>query len=103
MTKVEDFIYHYDDNQREIMLYFHKLLTADLGLIEKTRFEVSMGDHVFEVDEFLGDNQGLTVAEVELKSEKESFQKPAWLGKEVTGDIKYYNSNLSNNPFSNWQ
>ncbi len=76
---------------------------CESGIIEKTRFEVSMGDHVFEVDEFLGDNQGLTVAEVELKSEKESFQKPAWLGKEVTGDIKYYNSNLSNNPFSNWQ
>ena len=76
---------------------------CESGIIEKTRFEVSMGDHVFEVDEFLGDNQGLTVAEVELKSEKESFQKPAWLGKEVTGEIKYYNSNLSNNPFSNWQ
>lgn len=75
---------------------------CESGIIEKTRFEVSMGDHVFEVDEFLGDNEGLTVAEVELKSETESFQKPSWLGEEVTGELKYYNSNLSNNAFKFW-
>lgn len=75
---------------------------CESGIIEKTRFEIDIGDHIFEVDEFLGDNDGLTVAEVELKSESESFQKPAWLGEEVTGDIKYYNSNLSNDPFKNW-
>lgn len=72
------------------------------GIIEKTRFEVSMGEHIFEVDEFLGDNAGLIVAEVELKSETEIFQKPNWLGEEVTGDVKYYNSNLCKNPFKSW-
>lgn len=72
------------------------------GIIEKTRFEVSLDDHTFEVDEFLGDNQGLIVAEVELKSETEPFQKPAWLGKEVTGESKYYNSQLSKSPYSLW-
>ena len=61
-----------------------------------------MGDHIFEVDEFLGDNEGLTVAEVELKSESEAYQKPNWLGEEVTGNVKYYNSNLSKNPYMNW-
>lgn len=75
---------------------------CESGIIEKTRFEVSLGEHIFEVDEFLGENEGLTVAEVELKSETESFQQPIWLGEEVTGDVKYYNSNLSNDPFKNW-
>ncbi len=75
---------------------------CESGIIEKTRFEVSMGDHIFEVDEFLGDNEGLTVAEVELKSESEAYQKPNWLGEEVTGNVKYYNSNLSKNPYMNW-
>lgn len=73
------------------------------GIIEKTRFEVENGNHVYEVDEFMGENKGLIVAEIELGSEMESFSKPEWLGKEVTGDIKYYNSNLSKNPFKKWQ
>ena len=73
------------------------------GIIEKTRFEISFADHTFEVDEFLEENQGLTVAEVELESETEPFQKPDWLGEEVTGDVKYYNSHLSKNPFKNWE
>ena len=61
-----------------------------------------IGKHTFEVDEFLGDNKGLIVAEVELASEKEGFEKPYWLGKEVTGNVAYYNSQLSKNPFKNW-
>lgn len=73
------------------------------GIIEKTRFEISFANHIFEVDEFLEENQGLTVAEVELESETETFQKPDWLGEEVTGDVKYYNSHLSKNPFKNWE
>ncbi len=73
------------------------------GIIEKTRFEISFADHTFEVDEFSAENQGLTVAEVELKSETEPIQKPDWLGEEVTGDVKYYNSHLSKNPFKNWE
>ena len=72
------------------------------GVIEKIRFEVKSGNHVFEVDEFLDENKGLIVAEVELNSETESFLKPLWLGKEVTGDKKYYNSNLSKHPYSKW-
>lgn len=72
------------------------------GVIEKKRFEVKSGNHVFEVDEFLGENKGLIVAEVELKSEAESFLKPSWIGKEVTGDVKYYNSNLSKKPYCKW-
>lgn len=73
------------------------------GIIEKTRFEIENGAHIYEVDEFMGENKGLIVAEIELGSETEPFSKPEWLGKEVTGDIKYYNSNLSKNPFKKWQ
>ncbi|WP_026452120.1 CYTH domain-containing protein [Aequorivita capsosiphonis] len=73
------------------------------GIIEKTRFEVQSGEHIFEVDEFMGNNDGLIVAEVELKAENEPFVEPEWLGKEVTGDIKYYNSNLSKKPYNKWQ
>lgn len=73
------------------------------GKIEKTRYYVNVGQHVFEVDEFFGKNQGLTIAEVELSSEDEVFKKPDWLGKEVTGDVKYYNSMLSKRPYSDWK
>lgn len=73
------------------------------GIIDKTRYEIKAGNHVFEVDEFLGENEGLIVAEVELNSENEVFEKPLWLGKEVTGELKYYNSQLSLNPFKNWK
>lgn len=72
------------------------------GIIDKIRFEVENGDHTFEVDEFMGENEGLVVAEIELNSESEPFSKPDWLGKEVTGQVKYYNSNLSKNPFKEW-
>ncbi|SDG38438.1 CYTH domain-containing protein [Psychroflexus sediminis] len=72
------------------------------GQIEKTRYYVNAGPHVFEVDEFYGENQGLTVAEVELSSEDEAFQKPDWLGQEVSGDANYYNSMLSKKPYSKW-
>ena len=75
---------------------------CERGLIDKTRFLVRAGDHVFEVDEFYGDNEGLTIAEVELSSEDEVFEKPSWLGEEVTGDRRYYNSMLLINPFKNW-
>ncbi len=72
------------------------------GIIDKIRFYVRYGKHTFEVDEFLGDNEGLVIAEVELESVEESFEKPDWLGKEVTGDIRYYNSSLMKNPFKSW-
>jgi adenylate cyclase len=76
---------------------------CEQGVIDKTRYEVKVGDHVFEVDEFYGDNEGLMMAEIELSSEDESFIKPDWLGKEVTGDARYYNSALTRNPYKNWK
>lgn len=78
------------------------LKLCEKGVVDKTRFEVKVGDHIFEIDEFYGENTGLIVAEVELKSENETFEKPIWLGKEVTNENRYYNSNLSKNPFANW-
>ena len=78
------------------------LKLCEKGVVDKTRFEVKVGNHIFEIDEFYGENTGLIVAEVELKSENETFEKPIWLGKEVTNDNRYYNSNLSKNPFANW-
>ncbi len=71
-------------------------------ILEKMRFEVPYKKHLFEVDEFLGENKGLVVAEVELQHEDEIFEKPDWLGAEVTGEVKYYNSQLSKVPFSKW-
>jgi CYTH domain-containing protein len=62
-----------------------------------------VGRHTFEVDEFLGDNEGLILAEVELRSEAEDFIRPNWLGLEVTGDPKYYNSSISKNPYKKWK
>ena len=78
------------------------LKICEPGVIDKTRYEVKAGNHTFEVDEFYGENQGLAVAEVELSSEDEGFQKPDWLGAEVTGDTKYYNSMLMKHPFTKW-
>ena len=72
------------------------------GIIEKYRYLVKADNHVFEVDEFLGENKDLIVAEIELEDENENFVTPNWLGKEVTGNVKYYNSNLSKIPFSKW-
>ena len=78
------------------------LQLCEKGIIDKIRYEIKAGNHTFEVDEFFGDNEGLIVAEIELNFETETFDKPDWLGDEVTGDIKYYNSNLSNLPYKNW-
>ena len=79
------------------------LKICEPGVIDKTRYLVDAGNHTFEVDELYGDNEGLTVAEVELGSEDEAFEKPSWLGEEVTGDVKYYNSMLMKNPYKNWK
>ncbi|MEM7186493.1 MAG: CYTH domain-containing protein [Bacteroidota bacterium] len=78
------------------------LKLCEPGIIEKDRYEVSVKQSVFEVDEFFGNNTGLTVAEIELLTEDADFHRPAWLGMEVTGDERYYNSNLSKNPYQNW-
>jgi adenylate cyclase len=78
------------------------LRLCEPGVIDKTRYEIQSGLHTFEVDEFYGDNLGLVVAEVELSSEAESFEKPEWMGHEVTGDVKYYNAMLMKNPYRQW-
>ena len=72
------------------------------GMIDKTRYLVRSGKHIFEVDEFYGENEGLTLAEVELSSADEAYEKPDFIDEEVTGDVKYYNSFLMKHPFSKW-
>jgi adenylate cyclase len=71
-------------------------------LIEKVRHLVRHGSHIWEIDEFEGENAGLIVAEIELSQIGESFAKPAWIGAEVTDDLRYYNNNLSKKPYKNW-
>ena len=73
------------------------------GVIDKTRYIVQANNGLFfEVDEFYGENEGLTIAELELPSEDAAFEKPGWLGEEVTGDVRYFNSMLMKNPYKNW-
>ena len=72
------------------------------GMIDKTRYLVKAGKHVFEIDEFYAENEGLVIAEVELETEGEAYEKPAFIGEEVTGDVRYYNSFLMRNPYTQW-
>lgn len=90
--------------EKEIPVSEAKMLLelCENGVIRKVRFEVKLGDHIYEIDEFFGENEGLIIAEIELQSEDEAFEKPEWLGEEVTNNVKYYNSYLSKNPFKNW-
>ena len=78
------------------------LSLCEKGAIDKIRYEIPIGNHIYEVDVFLGDNNGLIIAEIELQDETETFPKPNWIGKEVTGDEKYYNAYLSNRPYQSW-
>ena len=91
--------------EREIPLFEAEelLKLCEAGVIEKYRYEIKLGKHIFEADEFLGENKGLLLAEVELKQKNEEIEKPKWLGEEVTGNQKYYNSFLSKFPFREWQ
>jgi adenylate cyclase len=75
---------------------------CDSGLVEKVRHWVRFAGHEWEVDEFLGTNAGLVVAELELDREDEDFERPPWLGLEVTQDVRYYNSSLAVHPFRSW-
>ncbi|GAB5400894.1 MAG: CYTH domain-containing protein [Aureisphaera sp.] len=79
------------------------ILLCEEGTIEKLRYKVKVKNHIFEIDEFYGENEGLVIAEVELKDENEEFPKPDWLGDEVTGDPRYYNSQLSKQPYIQWK
>lgn len=78
------------------------LKICEPGKIEKYRYHVNLGKHVYEIDEFLDDNEGLILAEIELEKEDDEFEKPGWLGEEVTGNLDYYNSKLIENPYKNW-
>jgi adenylate cyclase len=80
-----------------------QLLGLCKNIITKTRSLVPLGDHTWEIDVFTGENEGLIIAEIELKEENESFQKPEWLGEEVTQDKRYSNSNLSTKPWTSWK
>ena len=96
-TRVE---YEYEIPDAEATAMLDEL--CEKPLIEKNRYKIAFGGFTWEVDEFFGENQGLIVAEVELESEDQPFEKPDWIGKEVTGDPKYFNSNLIQNPYLKW-
>ncbi len=71
-------------------------------LIEKTRYKIEHAGMIWEVDVFTGDNEGLTFAEIELENPDQLFEKPPWIGKDITGDPRYFNSNLSRHPYTSW-
>jgi len=101
-SKVTDFTrneFEYEIPKDEAIEMMHTLCP---GLLEKTRYVVSFEEMKWEVDEFFNENQGLILAEIELESENQSFEKPSWLGKEVTQDYRYYNAYLSKHPFRKW-
>jgi CYTH domain-containing protein len=75
---------------------------CEKGFIEKIRYEIKIGNHMYEVDVFAGENEGLIIAEIELQSEDEKFEKPNWLGQELTNDARFYNAYLSLHPFKSW-
>lgn len=79
------------------------LALCEPGVIDKIRWLVPAGKHTYEVDEFLGDNAGLVVAEIELSSTDEHFERPSFLANEITGDRKYYNSSLRKFPYRMWK
>jgi CYTH domain-containing protein len=85
------------DDARELIHHFTKTR------VEKIRIRIMHENHVWDVDEFLGENEGLLMAEIELEHPEETFVKPGWLGKEVTDDVRYYNAYLSIHPFRTWQ
>lgn len=90
--------------EKEILVSEAKALLelCEAGRIEKTRYAIQKGNFTFEVDVFHGENEGLILAELEVTSETDSFEKPSWLGKEVTNEECYYNSFLSQKPFKTW-
>jgi adenylate cyclase len=93
----------YEWEKEIVVAEAHELLKlCEPGIIDKTRYLVKSGKNTFEVDEFYGENEGLVVAEIELAAEDQHFEKPDWLGEEVTGDKKYFNSRLVKTPFSRW-
>ncbi|MCP4746964.1 MAG: CYTH domain-containing protein [Desulfobacteraceae bacterium] len=92
--------YEYPIPEQDATAMLHDL--CEKPIIEKKRYKIGFAGLTWEVDEFFGENQGLIVAEVELESEQQQFEKPPWIGEEVTGDPKYFNSSLIINPFTKW-
>ena len=92
--------YEYEIPLEEAKELLDQFSVAELS---KIRYKISIGNHVWEVDEFSGKNAGLIVAEIELTSEDEDFEIPDWIGREVTGAEKYYNSNLVTEPYETWK
>lgn len=92
--------YEYEIPVRDAIAMLNDL--CERPLIEKSRYKIKFKGYVWEVDEFEGENQGLILAEIELSDEKEEFTVPEWIGEEVTGDPRYFNSNLIKNPFTAW-
>ena len=78
------------------------LKLCEKGVIDKIRYEIPFGNHIYEVVIFNGENEGLIMDEIELQTEDETFEKPYWLGEEITSDKRFYNAYLSNNPFKTW-
>ncbi len=96
-TRVE---YEYEIPYADCMFMLDNL--AEKPIIEKKRYKIPMDGFTWEVDEFFGENKGLIVAEIELASEDQAFPKPAWIGEEVSGDPRYFNSNLIKHPYCSW-
>ncbi len=96
-TRVE---YEYEIPKDECTAMLDDL--AEKPIIDKSRYKVDYEGFTWEIDEFFGENHGLIVAEVELESEDQKFEKPEWIGEEVTGDPRYFNSNLINHPYTKW-
>ncbi len=96
-TRVE---YEYEIPKDECSAMLDDL--AEKPIIEKSRYKVGFGGFVWEIDEFFGENEGLIVAEIELESEDQVFEKPEWVGEEVSGDPRYFNSNLIKHPYTKW-
>jgi CYTH domain-containing protein len=93
----EEFEYRIPVNDAEALL-----LLCETAPLEKMRYKIQYENHLWEVDEFLGNNSGLIIAEIELQHINEHFTRPDWLGEEVSDDQRYYNSSLSKNPFTEW-
>lgn len=91
--------------EKKIQIHEAKLLLelCEKEILEKIRYYIRIGAHIIEVDEFLGSNKGLVIAEIEIEKEDDNIKVPSWVGLEVTGDIKYYNSQLSKCPFKEWK
>lgn len=97
---------HRLEYEYEIPLSDAKEILSELchkPLIEKHRHFVTHDNHLWEIDEFMGENAGLIVAEIELNEVGENFRRPSWIGKEVTHDLRYYNNSLCQNPYANWR